>query len=171
VPVGGRIPDPAAVADPAQRKSFEEALRYMDLVPATLAENLPVDVVFIGSCTNSRIDDLRGAAALLRGRRISPRVRLLVVPGSQAVRRQAEAEGLHEVFLAAGGEWGRPSCSLCVAMNDEFAASGQYVASTSNRNFQHRQGPGARTLLVSPLTAAASALQGRIADPRRHLAE
>jgi 3-isopropylmalate/(R)-2-methylmalate dehydratase large subunit len=166
MPVGGRIPDPAAIGDASQRASFEQALRYMDLAPGTAAQELPVNVVFIGSCTNSRIEDLRGAAALLRGRRVSPGVRLVVVPGSQAVRRQAEAEGLHEAFTAAGGEWGRPGCSLCAAMNDEFAAPGQYVASTSNRNFQGRQGPGVRTLLVSPLTAAASALRGRISDPR-----
>ena len=169
VAVSGSVPNPAAVADRAQRELLEEALRYMHLDPATPAECLPVDVVFIGSCTNSRIDDLRSAAAILRGRRISPHVRLLVVPGSQAVRRQAEAEGLDKVFLEAGGEWGRPGCSLCVAMNEEFAGAGRYVASTSNRNFQDRQGPGARTLLVSPLTAAASALQGRIADPRGFL--
>lgn len=166
MPVGGRIPDPAAIGDPAHRASFEQALRYMDLAPGTAAQDLPVDVVFIGSCTNSRIEDLRSAASLLRGRRIKDGVRLLVVPGSQAVRRQAEAEGLHDAFTAAGGEWGRPGCSLCAAMNEEFAAPGQYVASTSNRNFQGRQGPGARTLLVSPLTAAASALRGKISDPR-----
>ena len=169
IPVNGVVPQPAAIADVAQRDSLEQALRYMDLAPGTPAEQLPVDIVFIGSCTNSRIDDLRGAAAILRGRKIPRHVRLLVVPGSQAVRRQAEAEGLHEVFLGAGGEWGRPGCSLCVAMNDEFAGAGKYVASTSNRNFQGRQGPGARTLLVSPLTAAASALEGRITDPRRFL--
>jgi 3-isopropylmalate/(R)-2-methylmalate dehydratase large subunit len=169
VPVTGAIPDPAALTDAAERASTEEALRYMNLAPGARAESIPVDLVFIGSCTNSRIEDLRGATAILRGRRVAPGVRLLVVPGSQALRRQAEAERLHEVFLAAGGEWGRPGCSLCVAMNGEFAAPGQYVASTSNRNFPGRQGPGARTLLVSPLTAAASALAGRIADPRRFL--
>lgn len=169
IPMSGRIPRPDSIADPAERESLEQALRYMGLAPGTSAESLPVDIAFLGSCTNSRIDDLRGAAAILRGRRIAPHVRLLVVPGSQAVRRQAEAEGLHKVFTAAGGEWGRPGCSLCVAMNDEFASAGTYVASTSNRNFQGRQGPGARTLLVSPLTAAASALRGRITDPRRFL--
>ena len=165
IPVSGAIPRPEG----AQREALERALHYMGLTPGTPAQDMPVDIVFIGSCTNSRIDDLRGAAAVLRGRKIASHVRLLVVPGSQAVRRQAEAEGLHEVFTAAGGEWGRPGCSLCVAMNDEFAGAGKYVASTSNRNFQGRQGPGARTLLVSPLTAAASALQGRIADPRHFL--
>jgi 3-isopropylmalate/(R)-2-methylmalate dehydratase large subunit len=169
IPVTGTVPDPGAIADPGQRRSLEEGLRYMGLVPGTPAAALPVDIAFIGSCTNARVEDLRAAAAVLRGRRISPRVRLLVVPGSQAVRRQAEAEGLDRVVLEAGGEWGRPSCSLCVAMNGELAGAGKYVASTSNRNFQHRQGPGARTLLVSPLTAAASALEGRIADPRRFI--
>jgi 3-isopropylmalate/(R)-2-methylmalate dehydratase large subunit len=169
VAVSGVVPEPAAVALGAQRDSMQKALGYMNLAPGTPAEQIPVDVVFIGSCTNSRIDDLRGAAAILRGRKIAPQVRLLVVPGSQAVRRQAEAEGLHDIFRAAGGEWGRPGCSLCVGMNDEFAGAGKYVASTSNRNFQGRQGPGARTLLVSPLTAAASALRGRITDPRKFL--
>lgn len=171
IPVSARVPDPAALPEPAQRAAFEQALRYMGLAPGASADTLPVDVAFIGSCTNSRIEDLRGAAGILRGRRIPARVRLLVVPGSQAVRRQAEAEGLHRIFTDAGGEWGPPGCSLCVAMNDEFAEPGQYVASTSNRNFQGRQGPGARTLLVSPLTAAASALEGRIADPRRFIDE
>jgi 3-isopropylmalate/(R)-2-methylmalate dehydratase large subunit len=166
MPVGGRIPDPGTLADRAQRQSVEQALRYMDLKPGTTAEALPVDMVFIGSCTNARIDDLRGAASVLRGKKIAKDVRLLVVPGSQAVRRQAEAEGLHEIFRSAGGEWGRPGCSHCVAMNDEFAGAGKYIASTSNRNFQDRQGPGARTLLMSPLTAAASALKGKVADPR-----
>ena len=169
IPVTGHVPDPATLADRAQRESLEQALRYMGIVPGLAATALPVDTVFIGSCTNSRIDDLRGAAAILRGRKVAPKVRLLVVPGSQAVRRQAEAEGLDEVFLDAGGEWGPPGCSLCVAMNGEFAGAGTYVASTSNRNFQGRQGPGTRTLLVSPLTAAASAIEGRITDPRRHL--
>lgn len=171
VPVSGSVPSPATFVDRAQRELGDQALRYMNVAPGTPAERLPVDVVFIGSCTNARIDDLRGAAAILRGRRIAANVRLLVVPGSQAVRRQAEAEGLHEVFRRAGGEWGRPGCSLCVAMNDEFAGVGKYVASTSNRNFQGRQGPGARTLLVSPLTAAASALRGMITDPRRLLGD
>lgn len=169
--VNAAIPAPESVGAPEQREAAEQALRYMGLAPGTTAQEMPVDVVFIGSCTNSRIEDLRAAAGVLRGRKVAPGVRLLVVPGSQAVRRQAEAEGLREVFTAAGGEWGRPGCSLCVAMNGEFAGARKYVASTSNRNFQDRQGPGARTLLVSPLTAAASAVDGRIADPRRYLAD
>lgn len=169
IAVTGAIPRPESIANPALRKSAEQALRYMGLAPGISAQAMPVDVVFIGSCTNSRIEDLRGAASILRGRRIAHGVRLLVVSGSQAVRRQAEAEGLREIFISAGGEWGRPGCSLCVAMNGEFAGAGKYVASTSNRNFQGRQGPGARTMLVSPLTAAASAVEGRIADPRRYL--
>jgi len=131
---------------------------------------VPVDVVFIGSCTNSRIEDLRAAAAVLRQGRVAAGVRLLVVPGSQAVKRQAEGEGIAAIVRAAGGEWGEPSCSLCVGMNGEMAQPGQNVASTSNRNFQGRQGPGTRTFLVSPATAAATALQARIADPRPYLA-
>lgn len=169
VPVTGRVPDPASLADPAQREAVRAALAYTGFTPGLAANRIPVDEVFIGSCTNSRIDDLRGAASILRGRRVAGSVRLLVVPGSQSVRREAEAEGLDRVFRDAGGQWGRPGCSLCVAMNDEPAGAGHTVASTSNRNFRDRQGPGARTLLMSPLTAAASALEGRVADPRPYL--
>ena len=138
----------------------------MGLLPGDAMDAVRVDVVFVGSCTNSRIEDLREAAAILQHGHVAPGVRLLVVPGSQSVRRQAEAEGLREIVLQAGGEWGEPSCSLCVGMNEELASPGQQIASTSNRNFQGRQGPGARTFLVSPATAAASALRGRITDPR-----
>lgn len=165
------IPRPETIRDPEQCQAARQALHYMGLVPGTKAHEMAVDIVFIGSCTNSRLEDLRGAAAILRGRKVAPGVRLLVVPGSQAVRREAEAEGLHETFMAAGGQWGRPGCSLCAAMNGEFAGARKYVASTSNRNFRDRQGPGARTFLVSPLTAAASALEGRITDPRPYVGD
>lgn len=166
VGIGATVPDPATAQQPARRAALEEALSYMGLHPGDAMDAVRVDVVFVGSCTNSRIEDLREAAAILRHGRVAPGVRLLVVPGSQAVRRQAEAEGLRDVVLQAGGEWGEPSCSLCVGMNEELASPGQQIASTSNRNFQGRQGPGARTFLVSPATAAASALRGRITDPR-----
>jgi 3-isopropylmalate/(R)-2-methylmalate dehydratase large subunit len=132
---------------------------------------MPVDVVFVGSCTNSRLPDLREAAAVLRGRRVASGVRMLVVPGSEAVRRAAEAEGLHEVFRAAGAEWRVPGCSMCIAMNGDLAQPGQLVVSTSNRNFEGRQGKGARTVLASPATAAASAVAGFVADARDVLAE
>ena len=129
----------------------------------------PVDVVFLGSCTNSRLSDLEAAAALLDGRRVADGLRLLVVPGSQRVRREAEAGGLHEVFLAAGAEWREPGCSMCLAMNGDRLRPGQLAVSTTNRNFEGRQGPGGRTVLASPLTAAAAAVAGHIADPRELL--
>jgi 3-isopropylmalate/(R)-2-methylmalate dehydratase large subunit len=132
---------------------------------------MPVDVVFVGSCTNSRLSDLREAAHVLRGRRVAEGVRMLVVPGSEAVRRAAEAEGLHEVFRAAGAEWRVPGCSMCIAMNGDLAQPGQLVVSTSNRNFEGRQGKGARTVLASPATAAASAVAGVVADAREMLTE
>lgn len=169
IPVSGRIPDPDAIADTDARRACADALRYMDLTPGDPIAGRKVDVVFIGSCTNSRIEDLRGAAALLRDRRVAEGTRLIVVPGSQAVKRQAEAEGLHDLFTAAGGIWGKPSCSLCVGMNGDMAAPGEYVASTSNRNFQGRQGPKVRTFLLSPLTAAATAIEGKLADPRTYV--
>jgi 3-isopropylmalate/(R)-2-methylmalate dehydratase large subunit len=126
----------------------------------------PVDVVFIGSCTNSRLEDLRGAASMLRGRKVKEGVRVLVVPGSQRVKREAESEGLDRVFLDAGAEWREPGCSMCIAMNGDQLAPGQFAVSTSNRNFEGRQGKGGRTVLASPLTAAAAAVEGRVADPR-----
>jgi 3-isopropylmalate/(R)-2-methylmalate dehydratase large subunit len=138
----------------------------MGFAPGERLAGKPVDVVFIGSCTNSRLSDLRAAAALLRGRRVAAGIRLLVVPGSETVRRAAEAEGLAAVFTAAGGEWREPGCSMCLGMNGDLAAPGQYVVSTSNRNFEGRQGAGVRTLLASPATAAAAAIAGCIADPR-----
>jgi 3-isopropylmalate/(R)-2-methylmalate dehydratase large subunit len=146
---------------------MEKALKYMGLKPGQPLQGQPVDVVFIGSCTNSRISDLRQAAALLEGRSVAEGTRLLVVPGSESVRRQAEAEGLDRIFRNAGGEWRYAGCSMCLAMNGDQLQPGQYAVSTSNRNFEGRQGPGGRTFLASPLTAAASAINGRISDPRK----
>jgi 3-isopropylmalate/(R)-2-methylmalate dehydratase large subunit len=149
---------------------LDKALRYMDLRPGRPLLGHPVDVVFIGSCTNSRISDLRLAASVMRGRRVAPNLRVMVVPGSQAVKKQAEAEGLAEVFRAAGAEWREAGCSMCIAMNGDQLQPGQYAVSTSNRNFEGRQGKGGRTFLASPLTAAATALSGAIADPRTIIA-
>jgi 3-isopropylmalate/(R)-2-methylmalate dehydratase large subunit len=161
------IPDPQFETDSLKRSALEKALDYMDLQPGTPILDKPINVVFIGSCTNSRISDLRMAANLLKGQRIAEGVRLLVVPGSESVRRQAEAEGLDRVFEQAGGEWRYAGCSMCIAMNGDQLQPGQYAVSTSNRNFEGRQGKGGRTFLASPLTAAASAVTGRITDPRQ----
>jgi 3-isopropylmalate/(R)-2-methylmalate dehydratase large subunit len=169
IPIDGRVPDPDQVADPSQRQAIDKALRYMGLRPGQALLGQRVDVVFLGSCTNSRISDLRLAAGLLQGRHIAPEVRMLVVPGSQQVKRQAESEGLHEIFRAAGAEWREAGCSMCIAMNGDQLAPGQYAVSTSNRNFEGRQGRGGRTFLASPLTAAATALTGAIADVRQLL--
>jgi 3-isopropylmalate/(R)-2-methylmalate dehydratase large subunit len=169
MPIDGRVPDPDAVADASQRQALDKALRYMNLQPGQALLGKPVDVVFLGSCTNSRISDLRLAASLMRGRHVAPGVRMLVVPGSQSVKRQAEAEGLHEVFREAGAEWREAGCSMCIAMNGDQLAPGQYAVSTSNRNFEGRQGKGGRTFLASPLTAAATAITGAIADVRQLL--
>ncbi|HET6629143.1 MAG TPA: 3-isopropylmalate dehydratase large subunit [Woeseiaceae bacterium] len=154
-----------AVPDAGDARA-DEALRYMGFRAGAPVLGQNVDVVFIGSCTNGRLSDLREAAAILRGRRIGSQVRMLVVPGSEAVKRAAEAEGLHDVFLAAGAEWREPGCSMCIAMNGDRVAAGHLAVSTSNRNFKGRQGPGARTVLASPATAAACAVAGHIADPR-----
>ena len=170
ISVDGRVPDPAALADRDERVQLERALGYMALEPGRPLLGTPVQVVFVGSCTNARLSDLRAAAALLRGQRIADGVRALVVPGSQQVKREAEAEGLDRIFLAAGAEWREPGCSMCIAMNGDQLAPGQYAVSTSNRNFEGRQGIGGRTFLASPLTAAASAIAGVIADPRPLLA-
>ncbi len=163
VPVRGVVPDPAG--DP----SVDKALRYMGLKPGQPLLGQPIDVVFIGSCTNSRLTDLRDAARVFAGRRVAPGVRALVVPGSQQVKKQAEAEGLDRIFREAGAEWRESGCSMCIAMNDDKLLPGQYAVSTSNRNFEGRQGTGGRTFLASPLTAAASAVAGRIADARELL--
>jgi 3-isopropylmalate/(R)-2-methylmalate dehydratase large subunit len=164
--VGGAVPDPALLPSGVRRASAERALAYMDLQPGQKLAGLPVQRVFIGSCTNARIEDLRAAAKLAEGRRVAKGVRAMVVPGSSAVRRQAEAEGLHEIFLRAGFEWREPGCSMCLGMNADKAAPGERVASTSNRNFEGRQGRGARTHLMSPVMAAAAALTGVITDAR-----
>jgi 3-isopropylmalate/(R)-2-methylmalate dehydratase large subunit len=158
--VSGSIP--AAREDPV----FNKALAYMGLRAGEPIGNQPVNVVFIGSCTNGRLSDLRGAAALMRGHKIAHGVRALIVPGSQQVKKAAEAEGLDRIFIDAGAEWRESGCSMCLGMNGDLAGPGEYSISTSNRNFEGRQGPGARTLLASPLTAAASALRGRVTDPR-----
>jgi 3-isopropylmalate/(R)-2-methylmalate dehydratase large subunit len=165
LPLSGVVPSPADFADPSARAAAERALTYMDLRPGTPLREIAVDTVFLGSCTNGRIEDLRAAAEILRGRRVADGVRMLVVPGSVRVRLQAEAEGLHEVFLAAGAEWRGAGCSMCLGMNPDQLAPGERSASTSNRNFEGRQGKGGRTHLVSPLVAAATAVTGRLSSP------
>ena len=164
--VDGVIPDPATIADINQRKALEKALGYMGLQPGAPLVGRPIDVVFIGSCTNGRISDLRDAARVFKGRKVAKGVRVLVVPGSQPVKNQAEAEGLHTIFTNAGAEWREPGCSMCIAMNGDEIAAGQYAVSTSNRNFEGRQGKGGRTFLASPLTAAAAAVTGCVTDVR-----
>ena len=166
IPITGRVPSPEDSPDGANRRALERALEYMDLAPGQAILGQRVDVVFIGSCTNSRISDLRVAADVLRGGRVADGTRVMVVPGSESVKRQAEQEGLDEVFRAAGADWREAGCSMCIAMNGDQLAPGQYAISTSNRNFEGRQGKGGRTFLASPLTAAASALSGVITDPR-----
>ena len=149
--------------------SFRKALDYMQLTPGKPLSAADVDVVFIGSCTNSRISDLTQAAAVLRGNKVAEGVRMLVVPGSQQVKYEAEALGLDKVFIEAGAEWRESGCSMCLGMNGDTVASGELSVSTSNRNFEGRQGIGARTVLASPMTAAASAIEGHVADPRPYL--
>jgi 3-isopropylmalate/(R)-2-methylmalate dehydratase large subunit len=160
------IPDPGQVHDANEKAALDKALQYMGLRPGQSLLGHPVGVVFIGSCTNGRLADLRAAAQVFKGRRVSPGVRTLVVPGSQAVKRQAEAEGLARVFKEAGAEWREAGCSMCIAMNGDQLEPGQYAVSTSNRNFEGRQGKGGRTFLASPLTAAAAAISGCVADFR-----
>lgn len=167
--IEGKIPMPAEIPDPASRNTFEKALAYMGLTPGVALAGHKIDVVFIGSCTNGRISDLRLAARVLQGRQVAQGVRVLVVPGSQQVKRQAESEGLDQIFKNAGAEWREPGCSMCLGMNGDVVNPGQYAVSTSNRNFEGRQGPGSRTFLASPLTAAASALTGQVTDPRRFI--
>jgi 3-isopropylmalate/(R)-2-methylmalate dehydratase large subunit len=163
--LGGRVPAPESFADPAERSAAARALRYMDLCPGTPIRDIMIDTVFVGSCTNGRIEDLRAAAEVLRGRRVDAGVRMLIVPGSGRVRAQAEREGLHEVFVAAGAEWRLPGCSMCLGMNSDRLHGAERVASTSNRNFEGRQGDRARTHLVSPAVAAATAVTGRFTAP------
>jgi 3-isopropylmalate/(R)-2-methylmalate dehydratase large subunit len=164
-PLAAAVPDPAAFADDADRVSAEKALAYMGLTAGTPLREIKVDTVFVGSCTNGRIEDLRAAAGVLAGRRVADGVRMLVVPGSMRVREQAEAEGLDSIFTAAGAEWRQAGCSLCLGMNPDQLAVGERSASTSNRNFEGRQGKGGRTHLVSPLVAAATAVTGRLTAP------
>ena len=165
--VAGCVPDPAKIADPVKREGVERALKYMGLAPNTPISEIPVDQVFIGSCTNSRIEDLREAAAVAKGRKKAASVkRVLVVPGSGLVKRQAETEGLDKIFIEAGFEWREPGCSMCLAMNADRLEPGEHCASTSNRNFEGRQGAGGRTHLVSPAMAAAAAVAGRFVDVR-----
>jgi 3-isopropylmalate/(R)-2-methylmalate dehydratase large subunit len=160
IPIGTAIPAP-------QTRTQEKALAYMGFAAGESSSAHAVDVVFVGSCTNGRLSDLRAAADVLRGRRVKPGIRMLVVPGSEAVKRQAEEEGLHRVFVDAGAEWRLPGCSMCIAMNGDVVGAGQLAISTSNRNFEGRQGKGSRTILASPATAAASAVTGFLTDPRR----
>lgn len=169
MPITGTIPDPAKSTDSTERASLEKAMSYMALHPGKPLLGQKIDVVFIGSCTNSRISDLREAANIFRGRKVAKHVRTLVVPGSQDIKKQAEAEGLADVFKSAGAEWRESGCSMCIAMNGDQLSPGQYAVSTSNRNFEGRQGPGGRTFLASPLTAAAAAVTGEVADVRKLL--
>jgi 3-isopropylmalate/(R)-2-methylmalate dehydratase large subunit len=166
LPITGTVPDPAAAPNETRRAQMQRMVEYMGLTPGQKLTDLKVDVVFIGSCTNSRIEDMRAAAAVARGRRVAPGVRALVVPGSGLVKKQAEAEGLHHILREAGFEWREPSCSMCLGMNPDKLTPGQRCASTSNRNFEGRQGPGGRTHLLSPAMAAAAALAGHLADVR-----
>jgi len=166
LPVTGAVPDPAATADENQRKGIERALAYMDLKPGTKLTDVKIDRVFIGSCTNGRIEDLRAAAAVAKGKRVAAHVGAMVVPGSGLVKHQAEEEGLDQIFLAAGFEWREPGCSMCLAMNADKLAPGERCASTSNRNFEGRQGRGGRTHLMSPAMAAAAAVAGHLVDVR-----
>ncbi len=166
IAVDAPVPSPSHIADASERRALEKALQYMALSPGEILLGKAVDVVFLGSCTNSRISDLRQAASVMRGQHVASTVRMLVVPGSQEVKRQAESEGLDEIFRAAGAEWREAGCSMCIAMNGDELAPGEYAVSTSNRNFEGRQGKGGRTFLASPLTAAATAIAGTIADAR-----
>jgi 3-isopropylmalate/(R)-2-methylmalate dehydratase large subunit len=166
IPISGAIPDPASVSDPIEKSDLIKALKYMDLEPGKLLQGHKIDVVFVGSCTNSRISDLRAAASVMKGRKVNPKVRMLVVPGSMQVKKQAEAEGLDKIFREAGADFREAGCSMCLAMNGDQLEPGEYSVSTSNRNFEGRQGKGGRTFLASPLTAAASAVTGVVTDVR-----
>ncbi|MGV2385789.1 MAG UNVERIFIED_CONTAM: 3-isopropylmalate dehydratase large subunit, partial [Thermobifida fusca] len=165
VPLDSVVPDPESFTDPVERAAAEKALAYMDLKPGTRMRDIKIDTVFLGSCTNGRIEDLRAAAEVLKGRKVADGVRMLVVPGSQRVKQQAAAEGLDEIFKAAGAEWREAGCSMCLGMNPDTLKPGERSASTSNRNFEGRQGKGGRTHLVSPLVAAATAVRGTLSSP------
>lgn len=166
IAIGAAVPDPADMPDPLERDSLAKALRYMDLPAGQPLLGHPVNVVFIGSCTNSRISDMRSAAGILKGRKVNPSTRVMVVPGSQHVKEQAQAEGLDQIFKDAGADWREAGCSMCIGMNGDTLRPGEYSVSTSNRNFEGRQGKGGRTFLASPLTAAASAITGVVTDVR-----
>jgi 3-isopropylmalate/(R)-2-methylmalate dehydratase large subunit len=171
VEITGAVPDPASFADAGKRAAAAKSLKYMGLTPGTRMQDVAVENIFIGSCTNSRIEDLRVAAAVVKGRKVAANVRqALVVPGSGLVKRQAEAEGLDRIFTEAGFEWREPGCSMCLGMNPDQVPAGERCASTSNRNFMGRQGQGARTHLLSPAMAAAAAISGRLADVRQLMA-
>ncbi len=165
-PITGRVPDPQQAASEAEKSALTRALEYMALKPGMRLDEIAIDRAFIGSCTNGRLDDLRAAARVLRGYKIHPNVRALVVPGSQAVKAAAEKEGLHRIFLEAGAEWRESGCSMCLGMNPDILQPGQRCAATSNRNFEGRQGKGGRTHLVSPAMAAAAAVAGHFTDVR-----
>jgi 3-isopropylmalate/(R)-2-methylmalate dehydratase large subunit len=166
LPIDGTIPDPAALPE-AERRDAERAIAYMGLQPGMALEAVTIDRAFIGSCTNARLTDLRAAAEILKGRQVAPGVRAMISPGSSTVRREAEAEGLDAIFTAAGFEWRQSGCSLCLAMNDDVLAPGERCASSTNRNFEGRQGSGGRTHLMSPAMVAAAAVAGHLADVRR----
>jgi 3-isopropylmalate/(R)-2-methylmalate dehydratase large subunit len=166
LPITGLVPDPAAIQDPGKRAAVQRSLAYMGLTPGQRLDEIAIDTVFLGSCTNGRIEDFRAAAEVLKGRKLAQGVRMLAVPGSGLVKEQAEAEGLDEIFLAAGAEWREPGCSMCLAMNADKLQEGERSASTSNRNFEGRQGRGGRTHLVSPAMAAAAAVTGHLTDVR-----
>jgi 3-isopropylmalate/(R)-2-methylmalate dehydratase large subunit len=169
IPIRGAVPNPSDITDPLERDSLKSALAYMDLPAGKPLLGHAINVVFIGSCTNSRISDLRIAASVLKGRKVHPGVRVMVVPGSQQVKEQAQAEGLDQIFRDAGADWREAGCSMCIAMNGDQLQPGQYSVSTSNRNFEGRQGQGGRTFLASPMTAAASAISGKVSDVRELL--
>ncbi|HET6371542.1 MAG TPA: aconitase family protein, partial [Nitrospiria bacterium] len=171
VPVDGRVPPPSDFSDPSARKSAERALEYMGLSPGTPISDIRVDRVFIGSCTNSRIEDLRRVARFVKGRRVSPGVYAMIVPGSQHVKKEAEREGLQRIFREAGFDWRESGCSMCLGMNPDTLKPGERCASTSNRNFEGREGKGGRTHLVSPIMAAAAAVEGRFVDVRQYKLE
>ncbi|MBY0427895.1 MAG: 3-isopropylmalate dehydratase large subunit, partial [Alphaproteobacteria bacterium] len=166
LPITGIVPNPADIKDENHRAAIERALAYMGLTPGTKLTDVPVDKVFIGSCTNGRIEDLRAASAVIKGRKVASNVYAMVVPGSGLVKEQAEAEGLDKLFVAAGFDWREPGCSMCLAMNEDKLKPGERCASTSNRNFEGRQGRGGRTHLLSPEMAAAAAITGKLSDVR-----
>jgi len=164
--INSKVPDPENIQNPMERKSVEQALKYMDLKANLPIKDIIIDRVFIGSCTNSRIEDLRSVAEFVKGRQVNEHVSAMIVPGSGIIKRQAEEEGLDRIFTDAGFDWRQPGCSMCLAMNDDVLKPGERCASTSNRNFEGRQGKGGRTHLVSPLMAAAAAIAGHFTDPR-----